>query len=206
MCPASKVSSLLGRPRDEERDNAIQKAAIELMQEVGYERCTIGAIADRARASKATIYRRWRNKQELLISAVTRHSFTSAPDFDHGSLRRDLIEYISERIKTLNGPDGAVISALLSAAHSDLELGKLIPTTIREDQNDSVMHILNRGIERGEISDQADIDLILEILPGIFTYRIFMTHQSVNGKFVEQLVDGVLIPALQRKSNKKERK
>jgi predicted nucleotidyltransferase len=82
----------------------------------------------------------------------------------------------------------------------------LIPTTIRKDQNDSVMHILNRGIQRGEISEQADIDLLLEILPGIFTYRIFMTHQSVNGKFVEQLVDGVLIPALQRKSNKKERK
>lgn len=206
MCPASKVSSLLGRPRDVGREDAIQKAAIELMHEVGYERCTIGAIADRARASKATIYRRWKNKQELLVSAVTRHSFSKTPDFDQGNLREDLIELISERIKSLKGPDGALVSALLSAARNDPDLGKLIPTSIREDQNDSVMRIINRGLERGEISETSNVDLLLEILPGIFTYRIFMTHQSVNRKFIEQLVDGVLIPALKHKSHTKERK
>jgi len=206
MCPTSKVTSLLGRPRDEKRDEAIQSAAIELMQEVGYERCTIEAIAAKAHASKATIYRRWKNKQELLLSAVTRHTFCTTPEINQGNLREDLIEMISERIKNLKGPDGAVVSVLLTAAKNDPELGKLIPSSIRENQDDSVMHIIERGIKRGEISKDANVELLLEILPGIFTYRIFMTHQSVNRKFIEQLVDGILIPSLQSKKTTKESK
>jgi AcrR family transcriptional regulator len=206
MCPASKVTSLLGRPRDEKRDEAIQSAAIELMQEVGYERCTIEAIAAKAHASKATIYRRWKNKQELLLSAVTRHTFCTTPEINQGNLREDLIEMISERIRNLKGPDGAVVSVLLTAAKNDPELGKLIPSSIRENQDDSVMHIIERGIKRGEISKDANVELLLEILPGIFTYRIFMTHQSVNRKFIEQLVDGILIPSLQSKKTTKESK
>jgi len=206
MCPTSKVTSLLGRPRDEKRDEAIQSAAIELMQEVGYERCTIEAIAAKAHASKATIYRRWKNKQELLLSAVTRHTFCTTPEINQGNLREDLIEMISERIKNLKGPDGAVVSVLLTAAKNDPELGKLIPSSIREKQDDSVMHIIERGIKRGEISKDANVELLLEILPGIFTYRIFMTHQSVNRKFIEQLVDGILIPSLQSKKTTKESK
>jgi len=206
MCPASKVTSLLGRPRDDKRDEAIQSAAIALMQEVGYERCTIEAIASKAHASKATIYRRWKNKQELLLSAVTRHTFCTTPEINQGNLREDLIEMISERIKNLKGPDGAVVSVLLTAAKNDPELGKLIPSSIRENQDDSVMHIIERGIKRGEISKDANVELLLEILPGIFTYRIFMTHQSVNRKFIEQLVDGILIPSLQSKKTTKESK
>lgn len=206
MCPASKVSSLLGRPRDNQRDDAIQSAAIELMQEVGYERCTIEAIATRAHASKATIYRRWNNKQELILSAVTRHTFCSPPEIDSGNLRDDLIEMISDRIKNLKGPDGAVVSVLLTAAKNDPELGKLIPTSIRASQDDSVMHIIERGMKRGEIWKEANIELLLEILPAIFTYRIFMTHQPVNRKFIEQLVDGILITSLQSKKTTKESK
>lgn len=206
MCPASKVSSLLGRPRDNQRDDAIQSAAIELMQEVGYERCTIEAIATRAHASKATIYRRWNNKQELILSAVTRHTFCSPPEIDSGNLRDDLIEMISDRIKNLKGPDGAVVSVLLTAAKNDPELGKLIPTSIRASQDDSVMLIIERGMKRGEIWKEANIELLLEILPAIFTYRIFMTHQPVNRKFIEQLVDGILITSLQSKKTTKESK
>lgn len=206
MCPAAKVSTLLGRPRDDKRDEAIQSAAIELMQEIGYERCTIEAIATKARASKATIYRRWKNKQELLVSAVTRHTFCTPPEVDQGNLRDDLIEMISEKIKNLKGPDGAVVSVLLTAAKNDPELGKLIPISIRESQDDTVMHIIDRGIKRGEISKHANIELLLEILPGIFTYRIFMTHQPVNRKFIEQLVDGILLPSLQNQIDTKEHK
>jgi len=206
MSPASKVSRLLGRPRDGKRDDAIQKAAIELMQEHGYERCTIDAIALRAHASKATIYRRWKNKQELLVSAVSHHSFCSAPEFDEGNLRDDLIEMISDRIKTLKGPDGALVSVLLSAAKNDPELGKLIPTSVRDNHDDSVSHIINRGIQRGEISNDVNVDFLLELLPGIFTYRIFMTHQPVNRRFIEQLVDGVLLPSLKTQTNTKESK
>jgi AcrR family transcriptional regulator len=206
MAPASNVSRLLGRPRDLSREQAIETAAIELVQEVGYERCTIGAIAERARASKATIYRRWRNKQELLVSALQQHSLNAAIDVDNGNLRQDLIELITEKVKVLKSPDGALISELLSAAQVDAELGRLLPNTIREQQDLSIVQVLNRGIERGEISPAANIELLLEIIPAIFAYRIFTTRQNVNQKFIEQLVDQIILPALQLRTPTKEKK
>jgi AcrR family transcriptional regulator len=206
MAPASNVSRLLGRPRDLSREHAIETAAIELVQEVGYERCTMGAIAERARASKATIYRRWRNKQELLVSALQQHSLNSPIDVDNGNLREDLIELITEKVKVLKSPDGALISELLSAAQVDAELGRLLPNTIREQQDLSIVQVLNRGIERGEISPAADIELLLEIIPAIFAYRIFTTRQNVNHKFIEQLVDQIILPALQLRKPTKEKK
>ena len=206
MAPASNVSRLLGSPRDLSREQAIETAAIELVQEVGYERCTIGAIAERARASKATIYRRWRNKQELLVSALQQHSLNSSIDVDNGNLRQDLIELITEKVKVLKSPDGALISELLSAAQVDAELGRLLPNTIREQQDLSIVQVLNRGIERGEISPAANIELLLEIIPAIFAYRIFTTRQNVNQKFIEQLVDQIILPALQLRTPTKEKK
>ena len=206
MAPASNVSRLLGRPRDLSREQAIETAAIELVQEVGYERCTMGAIAELARASKATIYRRWRNKQELLVSALQQHSLNAAIDVDNGNLRQDLIELITEKVKVLKSPDGALISELLSAAQVDAELGRLLPNTIREQQDLSIVQVLNRGIERGEISPAANIELLLEIIPAIFAYRIFTTRQNVNQKFIEQLVDQIILPALQLRTPTKEKK
>jgi len=206
MAPASNISRLLGRPRDLSREHAIETAAIELVQEVGYERCTMGAIAERARASKATIYRRWRNKQELLVSALQQHSLNAPIDVDNGNLREDLIELITEKVKVFKSPDGALISELLSAAQVDAELGRLLPNSIREQQDLSIVQVLNRGIERGEISPAANIELLLEIIPAIFAYRIFTTRQNVNQKFIEQLVDQIILPALQLRTPTKEKK
>ena len=166
----------------------------------------MGAIAERARASKATIYRRWRNKQELLVSALQQHSLNAPIDVDNGNLREDLIELITEKVKVLKSPDGALISELLSAAQVDAELGRLLPNSIREQQDLSIVQVLNRGIERGEISPAANIELLLEIIPAIFAYRIFTTRQNVNQKFIEQLVDQIILPALQLRTPTKEKK
>ncbi len=206
MCPRSSVTKLLGRPRDHSREQAIEQAAMELVREVGYERCTMEAIALRAKASKATIYRRWRNKQELLVSALQQHSINSIREIDNGNLRDDLIDLISEKVRVLRSPDGALISELLSAAKVDSELGKLIPNTIREQQDTSIVLVLDKAQSRGEISPQANIELLLEIIPAIFAYRIFTTRQTVNKRFIEQLVDDVIIPSIQKQQVNKERK
>jgi AcrR family transcriptional regulator len=203
MSSALKIAALVGRPRDHNREDAIENAAIELLREVGYESCTIKAVAARAQASKATIYRRWKNKQELMLSAVNRYSFCSSPEINTGGLRTDLIALITERATTLKGPDGVLIAALLTAAKSDAELGKLIQSSMPKKPDDSILQVIAHAMERGEISTEANTSLILEILPGIILSRIFMTQQVVNRKFIEQLVDDVLMPAF-KKTNHKE--
>lgn len=196
MCPA-KTLCMKGRPRDSKREDAIAAATISLIQDVGYERCTIEAIAHKAGVSKATIYRRWKNKQEVIANATSHHSFSQAPSIDTGNLRDDLVELLLAKVKILKGPDGAVIASIMSAAKMDPELAKAIPHSVRDGESDDHEVILARAIKRGEISLDANLELLAEITPAIMTYRIFMSQQPVNRKFIEALVDGVLIPSAQ---------
>ena len=189
-----------GRPRDSKREDAIAAAAISLIQEVGYERCTIEAIALKAGVSKATIYRRWKNKQEVIASAISRHAFSQTPCIDTGNLRDDLVELLLAKVKVLKGPDGAVIASIMSAAKMDAELAKAIPYSVRDGENQVHEVILERAIKRGEISINANLELLAEITPAIMTYRIFMSQQPVTRKFIEALVDDVLIPSAQKNS------
>lgn len=198
MCPAAKVVSLIGRPRDHGRDEAIHEAALELLSEVGYDRTTIEGIAARAHVSKATIYRRFKNKQEILMAAMGEHAACALPQIDTGSLRSDLIELISEHVKALKGPDGELMMGLLSSAHRDPELGKLLPQN-RPAINDTVSAaIFERALARQEISKDANLEFLGEVIPAIFSHRLFITHQSVNRTFIEHLVDDLLIPALKK--------
>lgn len=189
-----------GRPRDSKRENAIAEAAIFLVQEVGYERCTVEAIAHKAGVSKATIYRRWKNKEEVIANAIACHAFSQTPSIDTGNLRDDLVELLLAKVKVLKGPDGAVIASVMSAAKMDPELAKAIPHSVRDGEIQVHEAILERAIKRGEISPKANLELLAEITPAIMTYRIFMSQQPVNRKFIEALVDDVLIPSA-RKNN-----
>ena len=198
MCPAGKVVSLIGRPRDHARDEAIHEAALEVLSEVGYDRTTVEAIATRAHVSKATIYRRYKNKQELLMAAMGEHAACSLPQIDTGSLRGDLIELISEHVKALKGPDGELLMALLSSAHRDPELGKLLPQNKPIINDSTSVQIFERALTRKEISASANLEFLGEVVPAIFSHRLFITHQSVNRKFIEHLVDDLLIPALNK--------
>jgi len=187
-----------GRPRDSKREEAIAAAAISLIQEVGYERSTIEAIALKAGVSKATIYRRWNNKQEVIANAISCHAFSQTPSIDTGNLRDDLVELLLAKVKVLKGPDGAVIASIMSAAKMDPELAKAIPHSVRDGEIQVHEVILERAIKRGEISNNANLELLAEITPAIMTYRIFMSQQPVNRKFIEALVDDVLIPSAQK--------
>jgi AcrR family transcriptional regulator len=198
MCPAAKVASLIGRPRDIGRDEAIHQAALALLSEVGYDRTTIEAIAHRAQVGKATIYRRFKNKEEILMSAMRGHVACTLPHIDNGNLRDDLIQMISEHIRLLNGPEGELMMSLLAIAHRDPELGKHLNQKDFIESDQESAELFRRALSRGEISKKANISFLTEVLPSIITQRIFITHQPVNKQFIEQLVDDVLIPALNK--------
>jgi AcrR family transcriptional regulator len=198
MCPAGKVASLIGRPRDLARDEAIHQAALAVLSEVGYDRTTVEAIAQRAQVGKATIYRRFKNKEEILMAAMREHASCSLPQIDTGTLRGDLISLITEHVKLLKGPEGELMMSLLSIAHRDPELGKLLNQNSPIEADSESSKIFDRAIKRGEISKKANIAFLSDVVPSIITHRIFITHQPVDKKFIEQLVDEVLIPALNK--------
>lgn len=198
MCPAAKVASLMGRPRDIGRDEAIHQAALALLSEVGYDRTTIEAIAHRAQVGKATIYRRYKNKEEILMSAMRGHVACTLPHIDNGNLRDDLIQMISEHIKLLNGPEGELMMSLLAIAHRDPELGRHLNERNIIEADQEIAELFNRAIARGEISKKSNITFLMDVVPSIITQRLFITHQQINQRFIEQLVDDLLIPALNK--------
>jgi hypothetical protein len=132
------------------------------------------------------------------MAAMGEHAACSLPQIDTGSLRGDLIELISEHVKALKGPDGELLMALLSSAHRDPELGKLLPQNKPTVSDVVSQEIFARGIARGEVSASANLEFLGEVVPAIFSHRLFITHQSVNRKFIEHLVDDLLIPALKK--------
>ncbi|MDP1719757.1 MAG: TetR/AcrR family transcriptional regulator [Candidatus Nanopelagicaceae bacterium] len=190
------ITQCIGRPRDKSRDVAIEKAAVELLQEVGYEQLTIESVATRAQVSKATIYRRWKNKAELITDSVHHYTFYKAPAIDTGSLRGDLIEVISEKVKVMKSGDGQLIAGLLAAARTDSDLAGILTHSLAEYASDAHPVILERALQRGEITTTSKPETILEITPAVIAFRIFISHQGVNHKFIEHFVDDILIPVL----------
>lgn len=190
------IATLIGRPRSPSRNVAIESAAIELLREVGYERLSIEAVAQRAHVSKSTIYRRWRNKAELIADAVHHYAVCKMPSIDTGSLRGDLIEVIKEKVRTMQSEDGQLFAGLMAATKTDSDLADLLLSSMSDGVSSVHQAIFDRAKVRGEISAIANVETILEITPAVITFRLFMSRQNVDQKFIEHLVDNVLLPIL----------
>lgn len=197
------IAACIGRPRDRSRDTAIEKAAIELLGEVGYEHITIEAVALRAHVSKATIYRRWKNKAELMTAAVNHYALCKSPTINTGSLRGDLIEIITEKVKAMKSEDGQFIRGLMTAARTDGDLAAVLTSSLAEYASTAHASIFERARARGEITNSAQTEIVLELVPAVISFRIFMSHQSVNRKFIEHFVDDVIIPTIKHSQGEK---
>lgn len=195
------ISTFIGRPRNASLAVAIEKAAIELLREVGYERLSIEAVAARAQVSKSTIYRRWKNKAQLITDAVNHYAYCKMPPIDTGTLRGDLIEIITEKVKTMKSADGELFAGLMAASRSDRDLSELMRKSMAEGAGAVHSAVLERAIKRGEVPANATLHTVLEITPAVITFRLFMTQQIVNRKFIEHFVDDVLLPILSHSSN-----
>ena len=190
------IAQCIGRPRDKSRDVAIEKAAVELLREVGYEHVTIESVAARAQVSKATIYRRWKNKAALVADSVHHYAFCKALTIDTGSLRGDLIEVLSEKVKTMKSADGQLIAGLMCMARTDEDLSEVLTQRLSGYANAAHAAIFDRAVSRGEIPKEAKRELILQLVPAVIGFRIFMSRENITRKFIEDFVDDVLIPVL----------
>lgn len=187
-----------GRGLDAGRDAPIMQAALELVGEVGYDHVTMDAIGRRARASKATIYRRWESKAALVASALScRHDYP-VDLADTGSLRSDLVAGISRFIAVVRAGDLALMSGLLTAMHSDPELARLIREQMVAKKKSVLRALVVRAVARGQLPSDADLGVLDEIAPAIVFTRLILTGEPVGEAFVTHLVDDILLPVLTR--------
>jgi AcrR family transcriptional regulator len=189
----------LGRRRDPAKDQKILDAAVEVLAETGFDGMTIDMVASRAGAGKATVYRRWASKNELVLDAVAcmkKGDLDTLQIPDTGSLRGDLVAMI--RPPSINDAERKlkVMAGLASMLSSAPELADAANEAIVEPRARINRMLLNRAIERGEISSDVDIQLISLISPSMVAYRTLIMRKPVDREFLITLIDGVVLPAV----------
>lgn len=185
-----------GRPRDDAREQAILDAALELLTEVGYERMSMVAVAARARASKATIYRRWANKDEMVIEALRRAGPADHFPADTGCLRGDLASEVRLMICTAAGPNGALLVGVLRAASESPRLASVVQANVLQHKSDLSRCLLERAVGRGEICSAEQADVVVEIIMAMIFVRVLVTGEPLDDAFADHIVDDVLMPLL----------
>ncbi|MFB4317730.1 TetR/AcrR family transcriptional regulator [Actinomadura sp. 21ATH] len=179
------------------REEAILHATLELLAEVGYDRMTMDAVAARAKASKATIYRRWPDKAGLVVAAVRRHAGTAArAPADTGSLRGDVLAVLEVMRASLTGQDAALLLGLIAAMRRDAELARTVRGQVLDDKQEVFGQVLERAVERGELAPGAGHGMFAEIVSALLFSRLFITGEPLDGAFLTHLADDVLLPLL----------
>ena len=194
---AGPLKAKLGRKRDHTRDPEILDAALEVLAETGYDGMTIDMVAARAKAGKATLYRRWASKGELVIEAVAcmkQIDLDAIPDT--GTLRGDLVAMIKPHAMHDADKKLRIMGGLTSMLSRDPELADAAYAAIVEPRASVNRMLLQRAIDRGEISADTDIEMISLVSQSMATYRTIMLRKPVDREFLISVIDGVLMPAL----------
>ncbi|WP_250281133.1 MULTISPECIES: TetR/AcrR family transcriptional regulator [unclassified Frankia] len=185
-----------GRPRDEAREQAILHAALELLTEVGYERMSMVAVAARARASKATIYRRWAGKDELVVEAIRRQAVDDVVIADTGSLRGDMIDIIRQKVRRLADGGAALMAGVVLAMRDSAALAAALRAQMLGDGRGLAALIVQRAVDRGEPCSPTAVGVFNELVPAAIFFRLLITGEALDDAFIHHLVDDILLPLM----------
>ena len=183
------------RPRVEgERECAIFDATMRMLATKGYDRLTMDAVAADAKASKATLYRRWHSKAELVIEAVMLHK-GPATSPDTGSFRQDLIEMSCGAGGLTDAKPLGMLASIITALNLDDEFAERFRRDFIGPKVAIGRLVYERAQARGEIRADLDIDLVTPALAGMVLHRIFLMGEHATPDLITALIDQIIIPA-----------
>jgi AcrR family transcriptional regulator len=196
MTPASE--SATQRPRVEgDREQEILDATLLVLGEVGYDRLTMDAVATRAKASKATLYRRWNNKVSLVIEAL--HSTKDTPELpDTGSLRGDLMGVFCGMGGLVDPNTVSTFASVLTAISMDADFAEAFRREVIGPKIALSRTIWERARDRGEVRDDIDITLLEPALAGIVLHRVFIMGEQPDADLITRVIDQIILPAATR--------
>lgn len=182
-----------GRPRSAQAHQAILDAAAALFIEEGFDAMSVEAVAARAGVGKATIYRRWPSKEELVIDAIAQ-VFADAPRPDTGSVRDDLVQMGRElHLLMSSSVTGGVFPPMATEVARNSRLGRLYGERVIGPRRTGLAEAIRRGVERGELPKETDVELAIDMVVGTFLLRR-LTHRLKRSDpaMAERAVDLVL--------------
>lgn len=182
----------LGRPRSEETKKAILTTSYEMLLEMGFKAVTVDGIANRAGVSKATIYKWWPNKAAVVLEGyfAATESMLQAPDT--GIIEEDLFLQLNNLAVFITSDKGKVISELIAEGQFDENVSKEYRAKYFNPRRLISKEIINRGIARGELRKDLDIELVIDLLFAPLFYRLLITGETLDSGYVKDLIASVL--------------
>lgn len=187
----AKATEPVTRPTRRARsDQAILDATRELLDEHGVRGLTIEGVAERSGVAKTTIYRRYRDRDELALAVLVQMSeaFRAPPDL--GDTRKELLAFVKEATEVILR--GGVVEGLASEIATNPKLGQTYRERIIEVRWDEIRTIIARGIERGDLRPDTDVRVAHELLIGPLMYRLLFSGPPLNRRHAGQIVDAVM--------------
>ena len=184
------LPSAPGRPRSTAADRAILQAAIKLLKEAGYARMSVESVAAEAGVGKTTIYRRYQNKGELVIAAIG--TFVQRPEVpDSGATRDDLVKVLGLfQAHIITGLGTSTLGTLMVEEAHHPEFIARFRELIVEPRREVFRVLLRRGIERGELRADIDIEMAVDFLTGGMVMRRLRAGKNPR-RFAAQAVDAL---------------
>jgi AcrR family transcriptional regulator len=181
-----------GRPREPRADQAIHAAVLELMAEQGVHALRMDDLARRAGVGKATIYRRYRSKEELVMSAVGA-LIDEIEIPDTGSTHGDMLKLMRGAVEFYNdSPAAAVMPPIVDEMSRNSELAQVARDRFLKARRTALRTVFDRGIERGDLQRDMDIELALDVLAGPLFYRLLITGWTIDDRLAENVVELIL--------------
>jgi AcrR family transcriptional regulator len=179
------------------REAELLAVTLRLLQEHGYDRLTVDAVAGAAHASKATVYRRWPSKAELVLAAFIEGVRQAAVPPNTGSLRGDLLK-VGEICCQQANDQASTIRAVLVEVSRHPALNDAMEHQFIDQRKALMRHVLQLAVDRGEIAQAAITDELWDLLPGYLIFRGITGNQPPTRRTVQRLVDNFMIPGLTR--------
>jgi AcrR family transcriptional regulator len=184
------------RPRVEgDREQEILDAALEVLGEVGYDRLTMDAVAHRAKASKATLYRRWNSKATLVVDALASQK-TTPPVPDTGDLRTDLLAAFCGMGGLTDHDTTSTLGAVITAVSTDPEFASEFRRKVVGPKARVSRLVFEQARDRGELRDDVDLDIVVPALAGIVLHRVFLFGEQPDAALIERAIDQIILPAV----------
>ncbi|MEU9186630.1 TetR/AcrR family transcriptional regulator [Streptomyces sp. NPDC048484] len=180
-----------------EREAELYEAVLDLLREVGYDSLTMDAVATRTRSSKATLYRQWGGKAELVARAIRHHKPVDIASVDTGSLRGDFQALTTRQDDCRMEQDSALMRALGTAVHTNPDLLTALREWLVEPELAELRTVVQRGVDRGEVrADNPAIDYVLHMIIGAFVARTMIDNEPPTQTYLSSYIDAVVLPAL----------
>ncbi len=199
-CPGASAAR---RKRGSELEDAIREAAFAELTEVGYGALSVEAVAARARTGKASIYRRWPTKADLVLDSLC--AVLPAPascgigdELSDDVTTAEALRRVAHAItRVLNSPAGDAMRAVKCEATADPALARAVDERFQQPRRAAMLALLRRGVDRGEVRPDAVPPLVADVLPAVLTHRAIMQRQHVTERDIVDIVDQILVPLVE---------